>query len=219
MLRLLSRMISLAACGVLLLGAGSASALSTVYSVSGGSQMAQDNTVAGGACTFATCNIPVNGTVTLDDDGVGNVTLQALSLNHAGYQVGPAGLISIVIDRSSITLGGGPVLGAGATISSLVAFPATTFAQVGNTTCTGLLFPCALAGLPNGASPLTSPIPITLGNWTFDAFGNLFASMEYTNQAGAIEQLTLGAFVVPEPSTALLLTVGLVGMVVRRRGF
>jgi hypothetical protein len=216
MLRLLSRMFSLAACGALLLGAGSASALSTAY-IATGSVMAQDNTVAGGACTFATCNVAVTGSLALDDDGLGNVTLTGLALAHNGYEVGPAGLISVVIDRDLITLGGGPVLGAGSTISSVVAFPATMFAQVGTTTCTPIIFPCVAAGLPNGISPLTSPIPIDLGNWNFDAFGSFTATIVYTNQNGAIEQLTLNGVPVPEPGTALLMAVGLVGVAIRRR--
>jgi PEP-CTERM motif-containing protein len=215
MLRLLSRIFSLAACGAFVLGAGSASALSTVYTVDGFSSMAQDNTAAGGSCTFATCNVPVTGTVTIDDDGVGNVTLTNVSVAHNGYQVGPAGLISIVIDRDSISLGAGPVLGSGSTISSVVSFPATSFAQVGTTTCTAIVFPCALAGLPDGVSPLTSPIPISLGNWTFNNFGGWSAQMLYTNQAGAKEVLTLGA--VPEPNTIALVAAGLVGLAIRRR--
>ena len=218
MLRLLSRIFSLAACGALVLGAGSASALSTVYSALG-SVMAQDNTAAGGACTFATCNVAVTGTLVIDDDGLGNVTLTSLQLSHNGYEVGPAGLISIVIDRDFINLGqGNSVLGTGTTLNGVTSFGSAQIYQYGSTTCTALLFPCVLAGLPDGASPLTSPIgPLAFGNWTFDAFGNLSASIQYTNQNGAIEQLTLAGTIVPEPSTILLVAAGVVGLAIRRR--
>jgi hypothetical protein len=219
MLRLLSRIFSLAACGALVLGAGSASALSFAYNASPGSVMAQDNTVAGGACTFATCNVPVTGTILIDDDGIGNVTITNLSLSHNGYEVGPAGLISVVIDRDFINLGQVPVLGSGTTLNGVTTFGVASVYQYGSTTCTPIVFPCVLAGLPTGVSPLATPIPINLGNWAFDAFGNLSAVIQYTNQAGAIEQLTLGASPtpVPEPSTIALVAAGLVGLAIRRR--
>ena len=218
MLRLLSRIFSLAAFGALVLGAGSASALSTAYSATVGSLMAQDNTAAGGACTFATCNVAVTGTIVIDDDGVGGVTITDLSLSHNPYQVGPAGLISILIDRDFINLGQVPLAGSGTTLNGVTAFGSAPVYQYGSTTCTPIVFPCVLAGLPTGVSPLTSPIgPLAFGNWNFDAFGNLSAQIQYTNQGGAIEQLTISASPVPEPSTMLLVAAGVVGLAIRRR--
>jgi hypothetical protein len=212
---LLSRMFSLALCGAALLFASSAMAIPITYPMTG-STMSQDNSAAGGACTHATCNVAVTGNLTLDDDGLGNITLTQLNLAHPGYQVGVPGLLSVVITRNQITLGAGSVAGTGSTINSIVSFPGTSFAQIGTTNCTAIAFPCAIAGLPNGISPLTTPIPIPLGNWSFDAFGNFTATVVYTNQNGAVEHLNLVG-TVPEPGTALLLATGLVGLAARRR--
>ena len=138
------------------------------------------------------CTVPVTGTIKLDDDGAGNVTLTKVNISHVGYEVGAAGLLSVVIDRDSITLGAGPVAGTGSTISSVVSFPATQFAQVGTTNYVHpVVFPCGVASPPPGVSPLSSPIPITLGNWTFDAFGALTASIIYTANPQATETLNL----------------------------
>ena len=212
MLRLLSRMLSLAVCGAFVLVAGSASALTT-YKMAG-SLMSITN--AGGC---APCTVPVNGKISLDDDGLGNVTLTNVNLSHQAYQVGAPALLSVLIDRDSITLAAGPVAGTGATISSVVSFPATQFAQVGTTTCTAVLFPCAFVPLPDGQSPLTSPIPITLGNWTFDGLGNFTASITYTPNPNGNEILTLTGTPVPEPGSIVLVAAGLVGLAIRRRGF
>ena len=113
---LLSRMFSLALCGAALLFASSAMATPITYPMTG-STMSQDNTAAGGACTHATCNVAVTGNLTLDDDGLGNVTLTQVNLAHPSYQVGPGlPVLSVIITRNAITLGAGSVAGTGSTI-------------------------------------------------------------------------------------------------------
>ena len=198
------------ALGALLL-AGSASALPVTFNVAG-STMSMVNQVCN------PCVVPVTGTITIDDDGLGNVTLTDVSLAHAPYEVGLAAFVSVIIDRDSISLGAGPVVGSGSTAGGIVSFGSTTFDQVGTTTCTAGAFPCSITGLPDGSTPLLSPVgPLALGNWAFDLLGNLnSASIVYTNQGGtnpAVETLHL----VPEPGTAALLVAGLVGMALRRR--
>jgi hypothetical protein len=89
------------------------------------------------------CVAPVTGSVTLDDDGLGNVSLTDMSLSHAPYQVGLAGFLSVVIARPSITLDADPVAGTGSLVTSVV-FGATTLTEPGGT---------ALAPMP----PLHAP--------------------------------------------------------------
>ena len=205
------------ALGALLL-AGSASALSTTYDVAGSTM----NMVNAGGCN--PCTVPVTGSITIDDDGLGNITLTTVSISHVGYEVGSPGFLSVVIDRDAIGLGLGVATGTGTTVGGNVAFGSTTLYQYGTTTCTPGFVPCAIVPLPNGVSPLEIGVgPLALGNWAFDLLGNLTsASIIYTNNAGpnpATETLSLvGSPVpVPEPGTAALLVAGLVGMALRRR--
>src|SRR5262245_37002507 len=109
---------------VALLLAGPVSAVSTTYDMTG-TTMRMFNQVCG-PCTAA-----VTGTVTLDDDGAGNVLLTDLSLAHAGYEIGRPTLLSIVVERTSIVLGAGSVAGTGSTLSS-VTFGPTTILQSGS---------------------------------------------------------------------------------------
>jgi hypothetical protein len=207
---------ALAVAGALLF-AGSASALSITYDMTG-SSMAMVNSAGCAPCTVA-----VTGTLTLDDDLGGNILLTDLSLAHGPYEValGP-GVLSVVIERTSIGLGAGSVPGTGTTVSGNVLYGTTTLAQTGTVTCTPGLFSCALAGLPAGVTPLTSTLPgIDLDTWSFDAFGDLLGSILYTNDlaSGATETLNLvgSPTVIPEPGTMLLVGAGLVGIALRRR--
>lgn len=212
MLRLLTRSLPLLAAALLV--AGSASALPTTYYMWPGTQMSMVNQL----CAPGACTVPVTGTIELDDDGLGNVTLTDVNLTHIPYQVGLVGLISIVIDRDSITLGAGSVAGTGSTLTSVL-FGSTSFAQVGTITCTGGVVSCATAGLPAGASALASPIPVTLGTFTFDGLGGFTASILYTSTAQATETLTLNGSTtfIPEPGTGLLVAMGVFGLALRRR--
>ena len=136
---------------------------------------------------------------------------------HGPYQVGNPALVSVVSQRDAIGARGGPVRAPVLRSARAASFPVPTlFNQVGTSTCTTVLFPCVVAGLPEGVSPLPSPIPITIGALNFDAFGNFTASIVYTVNPNATETLTLVG-TVPEPSTMLLVAAGVVGLVLRRR--
>jgi hypothetical protein len=202
--------------GALLL-AGSASALSTTYGLLAGSTM---TTVNGGGSH----SIALTGSITLDDDGVGNVTITNLSLSHGAFQIGSPPLVSVVTNRPSIVLGSGPVAGTGSTLTSATFATATTVDQsTGTLQCDDGLFTCAgppvnfpgPAGVP---LPLTSPLGLTFGTFNFTGLGtNLSAVFQYgPTVAGSTDTVTLVA-TVPEPGTLVLLAAGLVGFGIRRR--
>lgn len=197
------------------LASGSA-AIPTTYSMTAGSRMSMSNL----ACV--PCTVPVTGSVTLDDDGAGNVALIDVSLAHDAYQVGLVGFVSIVLDRDSIALAAGSVSGTGSTLTSAV-FGSTTLAHVGTITCTSGAVTCAsVLGIPDGTYPLPGPVSVSLGTWTFDGLGGLSASFVYTVFSGAnpaTETLFLAgaAAPIPEPTTSLLVAAGLVGLSRRRR--
>jgi hypothetical protein len=214
MLRLLSRKFSLAVCGVVSLLASSAMALPVLYDMTGSTM----SIVNAGGCN--PCTVAVTGTLILDDDGLGNVLLRNFNLAHDGYQVANPALVSVIIDRDLIQTNVVSVLGSGTTVSGNAVMGTTGIQQVGTTTCTAGLFPCVVAGLPDGVSPLASPIgPIDLGTWAFDAFSNFTSGgIVYTANAQATETLTLvGTQVIPEPGTMLLVAAGVVGLALRRR--
>jgi hypothetical protein len=212
-MRLLSRALPLLAVGAFLF-AGAASALPTTYTLIGGSQMSMTNA----AC--APCTVAVTGTVTLDDDGLGTVTLTDVSLAHASYQVGLVPIISVELERTNISLGAGPVVGAGSLTTDVV-FGSTDITNIGTSTCTDGGLTCASLGIPAGASPLPTPLVVNLGTWDFDSFGSGFtATFQYftiaTSQGPATETLTLVA-AIPEPTTGLLVAMGMIGLALRRR--
>jgi hypothetical protein len=166
--------------------------------------------------------VPVTGSVTLDDDGAGNVALTEVSLAHVPYQVGLPPFISVVLTRSSITLGSGPAAGTGSTLSSVV-FGSSAFANSGTIQCTSGIVACAdLLQIPDGTFNLPPPGNLNLGTWTFDGLGGLSASFPYVVLAGASAAETLflvgSTTPIPEPGTGLLSIAGLIAMSrVRRR--
>jgi hypothetical protein len=196
---------------ILVLGAflaGSASALPTTYFMTTGAQMSMVDL----ACS--PCTVPVTGSVTVDDDGAGNVTLTGMSLAHVSYQIGLPSFISIILTRSSISLGAGSVAGTGSTQTSAV-FGPTSLANVGTVSCTSGTLTCTTTlGIPDGTFPLPSPVAVNLGTWLFDGLGGLTASFVYLERSGATETLMLAGTTtpVPEPAPALLLAAGLIGL-------
>ena len=202
------------AAGALLL-AGSASALPTTYSMVSGARMSTSNLIC------VPCTVPVTGSITLDDDGAGNVALTNVSLAHGPYQVALPGFISIVLDRDSIALAAGSVTGTGSTQTSAV-FGSTTLAHVGTISCTSEAVTCtSVLGIPDGTYPLPGPASVTLGTWTFDGLGGFSASFVYTVLGGAnpsTETLHLvgSAAVIPEPGTGLLVAAGRAAVARRR---
>jgi hypothetical protein len=206
------RRIPLALAVTALLLAGSASALPSTYFMTTGAQMSMVDQ----ACS--PCTVPLTGSVTVDDDGAGNVALTDMSLAHVPYQIALPGAISIILARSSITLGAGSVSGTGSTQSS-ASFGSTSIANVGTITCDSGFLTCAntlgIPGIPDHfTAPLPSPVSVALGTWQFDGLGGLTASFLYQNRSGGAETMVLVGTTtpVPEPSPALLLAVGLIGL-------
>ena len=216
---MLSRMFSLPLVLGALLLAGPASAVTKTFNLVSG------NLSTGS--TMSTLNeggnhvIAVTGYVTLDDDGLGNVTLLDMQLAHLGNEVGFPPFISVVLTRPSIQLGAGSVVGAGSFATSAV-FGSTDIIQPGGTgLCTdGILLCSGLATpLPSGIPfPLPSPLTgVALGTWTFSGSGTgLLATFQYgPTVAGSTDTLKIVA-AVPEPSTIVLVAIGLVGLGIRR---
>ncbi len=190
-----------------LLIAGPASAVTTTYDMTG-STMVMTNQVC------LPCTVAVTGSLTLDDDRLGNVTITSMNLAHDPYQVASPSVVSVILDRDSITLGAGPLAGTGTTVGGAALFRVTTLAQTGTVTCTGS---CSFLGLPVGVTTLTPSVFAALGTWAFDLLGNLTAGPILYTPGAASETLNLVGTPVPEPGTALFMAAGLVGMAVRRR--
>jgi hypothetical protein len=205
----------LLAAAVLLLAAP-ASAISTTYSVGGDSRMSMANQLC------VPCTVPLTGSVTIDDDGAGNVAITNVSLSHAAYQVAFPSFISVILERTSISLGAGSVTGTGSTLTSAL-FGATSFANTGTIACASGAITCvSLLGIPDGTYPLPSPVAVNPGTWVFDGLGDFSASFTYAMLGGAnssIETMYLfgSSAVVPESATGTLVAFGLVGLALRRR--
>jgi hypothetical protein len=183
-----------------------------MFTLETGSTMTTTN--AGGAHIVA-----VTGSVTLDDDGLGNVTLTDMSLSHVGYQVGFPPFISIILTRPAINLGAGSVVGTGSFLTTAT-FGSTDIAQPGaGGVCTSGIVTCVSNGLPEGAFPLPNPLTgVALGTWTFAGVGTaLDAVFQYgPTVSGSTDVLHIIA-AVPEPSTMALVVMGLAGLAIRRR--
>jgi hypothetical protein len=199
-----------------LLLAASASALSTTYTLVGDSRMSMSNQLC------VPCTVPLSGSITIDDDGAGNVALTDLSLSHAAYQVAFPSIVSVILQRTSISLGAGSVTGTGSTQTSAL-FGATSFANTGTIACLSGAITCvSLFGVPDGTYSLPSPVAVTPGSWLFDGLGGFSASFTYASLGGAnssIETMYLfgSGAVVPESATGALLAFGLIGLALRRR--
>ena len=194
-----------------LLLASPVSAVSTVYDMTG-STMRMFNQACG------PCTVAVTGTVTLDDDGAGNILLTEFSLSHVAYQVGIPALLSIVIERPSIELGAGSVAGTGSTSTTAV-FGPTTIAQTGSATCTNAAFACTDFGVAQGVTLLPGTLTVDVSTWTFDALGGFSARLTYmaVPNPPATENLHLVGTPVPEPGTAVLVALGTAALAWRRR--
>jgi hypothetical protein len=191
--------------------AGSASAVPTTFFMTTAQMSIVDL-----ACS--PCTVPLTGSVTVDDDGAGNVALTGVSLAHVSYQIAQPSFISIILTRSSITLGAGSVAGTGSTQTSAV-FGPTSLANVGTIQCDSGVLTCAstlgIPGIPDHfIAPLPSPVSVQLGTWLFDGRGGLTASFLYQERSGGTETMNLVGTTtpVPEPAPALLLAVGLIGL-------
>jgi hypothetical protein len=211
---LLSRKFSLPLVLGALLLASPAFAVSKTFYLVAGSQMITNN--AGGNHF-----VGVTGSVTLDDDGLGNVTLTDMSLAHIGSEVGLPPFISVILTRPAINLGAGSVAGTGSFATSAL-FGSTDIAQPGGTVlCTDGIITCAsqTPPLPSGfAVPLPSPLTgVALGTWTFTGSGTqVEALFQYgPTTAGSTDTLHIIA-AVPEPGTMVLVALGLVGLGIRR---